>query len=100
MAGKLVARPLQYEIGLNNANLKIDEGVFNTDGSTICFQCTDGSTRLYAVPPQLPDDPKLIRAWAKSRGALEMGKNGTLRQLSQPEWLEARRDLRALQMGQ
>jgi WD40 repeat protein len=100
VAGKLVARPLQYEIGLNNGNLKIDEGVFNAEGSTICFQCTDGSTRLYAVPSQLPNDPKLIRAWAKSRGAFEMGNNGTLRQLSQAEWLEARRELQSLQIRQ
>ena len=31
--GKLLARPMQYEIGLNVANLKIDQGAFNADGS-------------------------------------------------------------------
>ena len=88
---------MQYEIDVNGANLKIDQGTFNADGSVLCFHCTDGSARLYAVPQQLPDNPSFVRAWARACCAFQLDNNGILRQLSQAEWLNAQRELDSLQ---
>jgi eukaryotic-like serine/threonine-protein kinase len=95
--GKLLARPLQYEIDSNDANLEVKDGMFNSDGSSIQFRCTDGISRQYAVPLQLPNNPSFIHAWAKARAAIQLDSKGVPRQLSQAEWLEARRELASLQ---
>jgi eukaryotic-like serine/threonine-protein kinase len=94
---QLLARPLQYEFGWNQANLEIRDGVFESDGSKIVFDCRDGTTRLYRVPPQLHDDERFIHAWAAAHCAFRVDRSGIPRQLSQAEWLEAKRTLAGLE---
>jgi hypothetical protein len=88
---------MQYEIGVDGANLKVDQGTFSADASLIRFRCIDGSARLYAVPQQLPDNPTFIRAWGRAYCAFQLDNNGILRQLSQAEWLDAQREIESLQ---
>jgi WD40 repeat protein/tRNA A-37 threonylcarbamoyl transferase component Bud32 len=87
---KPVARPLQYEVGVKDA-------MFNRAGSSILFTCSDGTARLYRVPQQLPNDPKLIRAWTRARTGFESDGKGMLHPLSQAKWLEAQQEMDALQ---
>jgi WD40 repeat protein len=94
---QLLARPLQYEIGLNQDSLDVVDGIFSADGTSIRFQCADGTTRRYEVPQQLPDDPKFIRTWTNARSAFQLDGNGIPRPLSQAEWLNAQRELLQLQ---
>lgn len=91
-----VARPLQYEVGWTRDNAEIKDGLFDRDGAKILFYYSDGSTREYRVPQQLPDDKKLIHAWAAAQSALRADTDGIPRQLSQQEWLAAKRELAAL----
>jgi len=94
---KLISRPLQYEIGTGGAVMKINDGVFNFDGSAVVFQCDDGSVRLYNVPVQLPADSRLVQAWALAHCAFESDNNANLRRLSTAQWLSAQNELRELQ---
>jgi WD40 repeat protein len=94
---QLLARPLQYELGLNGAKLEVQDGLFDADGSVVRFQCADRTIRVYKVPQQLPDNPKLISSLALAHSAFQLDSHGILRQLSQSEWLDARRQLESLQ---
>jgi WD40 repeat protein len=94
---KPLARPMQYETSVNNEPLMVKDAMFSPVGSAILFQCTDGTARLYHVPPPLPDEPARIRAWARVRSGFELDENSVPRQLSQAEWLQARQELATLQ---
>ena len=94
---KVVARPMQYETSEGEPIFKVEDGVFNSDGTVILFQCSDGTARLYDVPRQLPDDSELIRAWARARTGIQLDDNGIPQRLSQAEWIEAEKELDALQ---
>jgi len=94
---QLLAQPLQYEMGLNDANLDVQDGLFDSDGRIIRFQCADRTIRIYKIPQQLPDNPKLISSWALAHSAFKLDSHGILRQLPQSEWLESRRQLESLQ---
>jgi WD40 repeat protein len=93
---KLVERPLQYETGTRGASVAVVDGTFNFDGSAILFQCADGIVRPYGLPRQLPDDSKLVDAWAKAHSAFESDNSGSLRRLSPSEWLAAQGELTVL----
>jgi WD40 repeat protein len=85
-SSKRLARPLQYEVG-------VEDCLFHRDGSKILFRCTDGTARLYDVPQQLPDDPTYIQVWARARSGFELDDKLEPRQLTQNEWLEAQEEL-------
>ena len=94
---KPIARPLQFEVSLDGNAFFVNDGVFGPDGSSILFQCADGTARLYDVPQLLPDDRELIRAWVRAQSGFELDDKGVPRQLSQSKWLEAERELTTLQ---
>jgi WD40 repeat protein/tRNA A-37 threonylcarbamoyl transferase component Bud32 len=99
---KPIARPLQRELSRQTRSLGTAEsggplrcidGMFSANGSIIAFTCGDGTVRLYDIPESLPDDPRLVRLWARARSALTLDKNAVPQQLSQAEWLNAQSEL-------
>jgi WD40 repeat protein len=95
--GELFARPLQFEIDAEGANVKIRNASFNVDSAAIYFNCFDGVIRVYDVPRELPDNRQLISSWARAHSGMRVDGNGLPRQLSQADWLDAQRKLQALE---
>jgi WD40 repeat protein len=87
---KRLTQPMQYEVAADDCEI-------SPDSSTILFRGTDGTARLYDIPRQLPDNPRLIRAWALVRSGFEVDDTFEPRQLSQAEWLDAQNELTALE---
>jgi WD40 repeat protein len=101
-----IARPLQRELSRNlsisdNSEtlgpLKCVDGAFCPDGSMILFTCSDGTVRLFDIPQAIPDQPQMVRAWARMRSGLVLDENAVPQQLTQAEWLESRRQLMQLE---
>ena len=83
---KPLTRPLKYEV-------PVRDGMFNADGTVILFRCDDGTARLYGVPPQLPDNASIVRAWAQARTGFNVDEQGVFRKLTQAEWLASQEEL-------
>jgi WD40 repeat protein len=73
----------------------------SSDGRTALTGIATGEfgrrgARLWSLPLPAPDEPDRVRAWVRVRTGKCFSEQGTLRDLSQAEWLEQRRQLDAL----
>ena len=59
---------MQYEVGVDDCEIR-------PDSSAILFRCTDGTARLYDIPQPMPDNPKLIHAWALAHSGFQVGRH-------------------------
>jgi WD40 repeat protein len=87
---KRLTQPMQYEVA-------VDDCKIGPDSSTILIRGTDGTARLYNIPRQLPDNPRLIHAWALAKSGFQVDDTFEPRQLSQAKWLDAQKELTALE---
>jgi eukaryotic-like serine/threonine-protein kinase len=66
---------------------------FSPDGRTALTGTREGTLRLWEIIGPTPDEPARLRAWVRRRTAKGFDEAGSLRDLTEDEWLAALRDL-------